>query len=72
MHQKLNSGLVNKVDYGVAVENDNIWVATTAGANRYNTSTPEWTIYFEKNAPVELWNCHRYTFKSSLVVRIYR
>ena len=29
-HQ-LNSGLVNDVVYGVAVENDNIWAATTAG-----------------------------------------
>jgi ligand-binding sensor domain-containing protein len=55
-HQ-LNSGLVNDVVYGVAVEHDNIWVATTAGANRYNTVTGEWTIYTEKNAPMEeIWN----------------
>jgi len=55
-HQ-LNSGLVNDVVYGVAVESDNIWVATTAGANRYNTVTGEWAIYTEKNAPMEeIWN----------------
>jgi hypothetical protein len=55
-HQ-LNSGLVNDVVYGLAVENDNIWVATTAGASRYNTITGEWTIYTEKNAPMEeIWN----------------
>ncbi len=55
-HQ-LNSGLVNDVVYGVAVENDNVWVATTAGASRYNTLTGEWTIYTEKNAPMEeIWN----------------
>lgn len=55
-HQ-LNSGLVNDVVYGVAVENDNIWAATTAGASRYNTVTGEWTIYTEKNAPMEeIWN----------------
>jgi ligand-binding sensor domain-containing protein len=55
-HQ-LNSGLVNDVVYGVAVEHDNIWVATTAGASRYNTITGEWTIYTEKNAPMEeIWN----------------
>ena len=55
-HQ-LNSGLVNDVVYGVAVENDNIWVATTAGASRFNTVTGEWTIYTEKNAPMEeIWN----------------
>jgi ligand-binding sensor domain-containing protein len=55
-HQ-LNSGLVNDVVYGVAVENDHVWAATTAGASRYNTKTGEWTIYNEKNAPMEeIWN----------------
>jgi ligand-binding sensor domain-containing protein len=55
-HQ-LNSGLVNDVVYGVAIENDNVWAATTAGASRYNTVTNEWTIYTEKNAPMEeIWN----------------
>jgi frataxin-like iron-binding protein CyaY len=55
-HQ-LNSGLVNDVVYGVAVENDNVWAATTAGASRYNVKTHEWTIFTEKNAPMEeIWN----------------
>jgi ligand-binding sensor domain-containing protein len=55
-HQ-LNSGLVNDVVYGVAVENDNVWAATTAGASRYNTIDKKWTIYTEKNAPMEeIWN----------------
>jgi ligand-binding sensor domain-containing protein len=55
-HQ-LNSGLVNDVVYGVAVENDNIWAATTAGASRYNTKTGEWSIFTEKNSPMEeIWN----------------
>ena len=55
-HQ-LNSGLVNDVVYGIAIENDNVWVATTAGASRYNTVTNEWTIFTEKNAPMEeIWN----------------
>lgn len=55
-HQ-LNSGLVNDVVYGVAVENDNVWAATTAGASRLNTVTGEWTIFTEKNAPMEeIWN----------------
>lgn len=61
-HQ-LNSGLVNDVVYGVAVENDNVWAATTAGASRYNITTREWTIFTEKNAPMEeIWNyavCYR-------------
>ena len=55
-HQ-LNSGLVNDVVYGLAIENDHIWIATTAGASRFNTVTGEWTIYTEKNAPMEeIWN----------------
>ena len=55
-HQ-LNSGLVNDVVYGVTIENDNVWAATTAGASRYNTVTGEWSIFTEKNAPMEeIWN----------------
>jgi len=55
-HQ-LNSGLVNDVVYGVAVENENVWAATTAGASRYNTRTGEWSVFTEKNAPMEeIWN----------------
>ena len=55
-HQ-MNSGLVNDVVYGIAVEHDNIWAATTAGASRYNKVTGEWTIFTEKNAPMEeIWN----------------
>ncbi len=54
---QMNSGLVNDVVYGVAVENENIWAATTAGASRYNTVTREWTIFNEKNSPMEeIWN----------------
>lgn len=55
-HQ-LNSGLVNDVVYGLAIEHDNVWAATTAGASRYNTVTGEWTVFTEKNAPMEeIWN----------------
>ena len=54
---QLNSGLVNDVVYGIAVQDDNVWAATTAGASRYNTVTRKWTIYTEKNAPMEeIWN----------------
>jgi len=56
-YHQLNSGLVNDVVYGLTIENDNVWVATTAGASRYNTVTKKWTIYTEKNAPMEeIWN----------------
>jgi ligand-binding sensor domain-containing protein len=55
-HQ-LNSGLVNDVVYGVAIEKDNVWAATTAGASRYNTVAKKWTIFTEKNSPMEeIWN----------------
>jgi frataxin-like iron-binding protein CyaY len=55
-HQ-LNSGLVNDVVYGVAVENDSVWAATTAGCSRFNARTGEWTIFNEKNSPMEeIWN----------------
>jgi len=55
-HQ-LNSGLVNDVVYGVAIENRNVWAATTAGASRLNVKTGEWSIFTEKNAPMEeIWN----------------
>ena len=55
-HQ-MNSGLVNDVVYGIAIENDNVWAATTAGASRFNTVTGEWAIFTEKNAPMEeIWN----------------
>ena len=54
---QFNSGLVNDVVYGVAIEHDNVWVATTAGANRFNVKTGEWTVFNEKNAPMEeIWN----------------
>jgi ligand-binding sensor domain-containing protein len=54
---QLNSGLVNDVVYAVAVENDNIWCATTAGASRFNPKKDKWDIFTEKNAPMEeIWN----------------
>ncbi len=56
-YHQLNSGLVNDVVYGVAIENDHVWAATTAGASRFNLVTKVWSIYTEKNAPMEeIWN----------------
>jgi hypothetical protein len=58
-HQ-LNSGLVNDVVYNVAVQDQMIWAATTAGVSSYDTRTGEWTIYTEKNAPMEeIWSLWR-------------
>ena len=54
---QLNSGLVNDVVYGLAIEHNNVWAATTAGASRYNMETHEWSVFTEKNSPMEeIWN----------------
>ncbi len=56
-YHQLNSGVVNDVVYGVAIQGDYVWAATTAGASRYNPVTGQWNIYNEKNAPMEeIWN----------------
>lgn len=55
-YHQLNSGLANDVVYGITTEGDNIWIATTAGTNRFNTVTQQWDIFTEKNAPMhEIW-----------------
>jgi ligand-binding sensor domain-containing protein len=42
--------------YGVALLDDSVWAATTAGVSSYNIVTGEWEIYTEKNAPMEeIW-----------------
>jgi ligand-binding sensor domain-containing protein len=52
-YTNLSSGLANDLVYGVAVDGHDVWVATTAGLNRYNTYTDSWSIFNEKNAPFE-------------------
>ena len=47
----LTSGLLNDICYGVAVVDQYVWIATTAGVSRFNTYTGEWTSWSEKNAP---------------------
>jgi hypothetical protein len=55
-YTQLNSGLSNDVVYGVAVEGENVWLATAAGACRLNTRTGEWSLYNERNTPMnEIW-----------------
>lgn len=50
---QMNSGLLNDVVYGIDIEGDNVWVATTAGISRYNQVTGEWAVFNEKHAPME-------------------
>ena len=48
---QFNSGLPNDVVFGVAVENQNVWVATTVGEGRYRVREDRWETYTPQNAP---------------------
>lgn len=50
---QMNSGLLNDVSFGIDIENDNVWVASTAGISRYNQLSGEWAVFTEKHAPME-------------------
>lgn len=53
---QLNSGLSNDVVYGVAVEGEHVWTATAAGASMLDLHTNQWTLYNERNTPMnEIW-----------------
>jgi ligand-binding sensor domain-containing protein len=55
-YTQLNSGLSNDVVYGVGVEGEDVWTATAAGASRLNLRTGQWTLYNERNTPMnEIW-----------------
>ncbi len=55
-YTQLNSGLPNDVVYGVAVQGDNVWAATAAGAGRFNMRTNQWSLFNERNTPMyEIW-----------------
>ncbi|MBD3274497.1 MAG: regulator [Candidatus Marinimicrobia bacterium] len=53
-----NSGLINDVVYGITIEGDHVWVATTAGISSYNTVTGNWRVFTEKHAPMEEVWCY--------------
>ncbi len=46
---QLNSGLVNDVIYGVAVDGTDVWIATAAGLNRFDTRARAWEIFDVSN-----------------------
>jgi ligand-binding sensor domain-containing protein len=50
-YTQFNSGLPNDVVFGVAVENQNVWVATTTGEGRYRIREDRWDVYTPDNAP---------------------
>ena len=55
-YNQLNSGLSNDIVYGVAVQGENVWAATAAGASRLDLQTGQWSLYNERNTPMhEIW-----------------
>jgi hypothetical protein len=53
---QLNSGLSNDVVYGVSVEGEHVWVATAAGASMLDLQTNQWSLFNERNTPMnEIW-----------------
>lgn len=55
-YTSLTTGLANDIVYGIAVQDDYVWIATTAGISRMNLRTGEWTITSERTAPMhEPW-----------------
>ena len=53
---QLNSGMPNDLVYCVICDGKDVWVATGGGAGHYDTSTKQWEIFTEKNAPMhEPW-----------------
>jgi ligand-binding sensor domain-containing protein len=48
---QFNSGLPNDVVFGVCVENQNVWVATTVGEGRYLEREGRWDVYTPDNCP---------------------
>jgi len=56
-YSSLTTGLANDIVYAVAIQDDYVWAATTAGISRLNTLTGEWTIMSERTAPMhEPWS----------------
>ena len=53
---QFNSGLANDVVYEVHVNDRYVWIATAAGANRYDTYRKQWKIFNEESSPLhEPW-----------------
>jgi len=50
-YTQLNSGLANDVVFGVCVENQNAWFATTAGTGRYRVADDSWDVWTPESAP---------------------
>lgn len=64
---QLNSGLANDVIYGLAIDKHELWVATAAGLNRYNTINKTWELFDTANTLMhEPW-CYAVTTNQGAV-----
>lgn len=52
-YNEQNSGLASDIVYGVAVQDDYVWAATTVGLNRFNPQTGKWDTYGPENTQFE-------------------
>jgi ligand-binding sensor domain-containing protein len=50
-YTQFNSGLPNDVVFGVCVENQNIWIATTNGTARFRVKDNKFDVYTPANSP---------------------
>lgn len=50
-YTQFNSGLPNDVVFGVCVENQNIWIATTNGTARFKVKENKFDVYTPANSP---------------------
>lgn len=50
-YTQFNSGLPNDVVFGVCVENQNVWAATTNGTARFRVPENKWDVYTPANSP---------------------
>ena len=48
-----NSGLINNCAFGIALFEEDVWVATFDGISRYDRESKEWKKYYLDNAPLE-------------------
>src|SRR5260370_11762504 len=53
-YTQLNSGLPNDVVYGVAVQGDAVWGATSAGGARPRVKSKQWKHFKQGNTPMDV------------------
>lgn len=69
---QLDSGLANNVVYGLAVDGDDVWMATAAGLSRYDTRWRSWSIFDTSNTLMhEPWTYGVTTHEGAVYVAVW-